>query len=773
MVFNRITSLNEIHLSNKWIDTPNFNRPIVEERGRKILLIQKQRPYTQKELCGRITLAILAILFTLGFALINKSLRQIFTHKIKVQRFGLTLEEPPPPLVPRNQNPIPLEIETFKDPREEKLQDALRYRASLAKQVDQAIEEQNLAPLPKLKELAANPLPSSLPVLPFVSVDPMTVAFAIMALDEEAKKNPWKPLKEAFGYNVDDSILNNSLAAWLGKSKNNYSNESAQKAKLDNNKTTQVAAIEERIKALNESIQLEERLKRLNYPEELTLQLIKLSWDKSLLRILLMMDDELAHVTIRELSDIEPELISLLVPRIRTLAALDKAPLDLIKNPAALPDLLLTDLPRISATNFNAIQLHEDLPPFAFSFLAASQIPELKLENFSKEQLHFLLQNKASVEALTADQIKFCLEKVDIKLLSGLSDAQVEQLDFTQLTQAQFNVIFHNSPYSGDLSKRIIAIQALPMPRLYQLVKFFGENYWDLLSLKQVEELNFSQIENLDKKIFSSILSEFDPVTKQILKKKTLDFINKYANYFSLYHWKCVKKELVDAFDFIHFDQNGFKEFFTWHENKERFQNLLPATLNKFLAFFEKHHWENLSDGQIKGLNLVKLGKEVFNQIFGYSQMHQRKELFQSLNLVAITHFFEEHHWDNLSDEQIRGLDLVKLGKKTFNQIFAYSQMFQRKELFQSLDLVAITHFFEEHHWENLSDGQIKGLDLVKLGKEAFKQIFAYSQMYQRKDLFQSLDPVAIRPFFEEHHWQNLSYGQAKRLNYVKPLTRF
>ena len=91
--FQIVNSINEIDLSNRWVESTKFNNKdkVVKHDGRHYRLIAKmERSFTCAERIGRVFLGVLAVIFSLGSALFSKSIRNLMAeNKVKL-RFGIT-----------------------------------------------------------------------------------------------------------------------------------------------------------------------------------------------------------------------------------------------------------------------------------------------------------------------------------------------------------------------------------------------------------------------------------------------------------------------------------------------------------------------------------------------------------------------------------------------------------------------------------------------------------------------------------------------------------
>lgn len=103
--FKIVNDASQIALSSKWIDSPKFkNKDARVDAQRKAigadfagpqfrLIAKKERHFSCIERAGRGYLGFLAVIYSLGLALISKSVRNLFT-KQKAKRFFGIAETP-------------------------------------------------------------------------------------------------------------------------------------------------------------------------------------------------------------------------------------------------------------------------------------------------------------------------------------------------------------------------------------------------------------------------------------------------------------------------------------------------------------------------------------------------------------------------------------------------------------------------------------------------------------------------------------------------------
>lgn len=98
LCYKIISGLNEIPQDPKWVKSAKFNskgRVVLDPSGRTVRIISKlERKYNAKERATRCFLGVLAVIFSLGLALIPKSTRLLFTKQLLKKRFAIIV----PPL---------------------------------------------------------------------------------------------------------------------------------------------------------------------------------------------------------------------------------------------------------------------------------------------------------------------------------------------------------------------------------------------------------------------------------------------------------------------------------------------------------------------------------------------------------------------------------------------------------------------------------------------------------------------------------------------------
>ena len=94
-----IQDINEIKLSNDWIDSIRFRS---HYKGRQYCLIAKERVFSTGERARRGILGVAAIVISLGCALLLKPVRKLFTKEKKKIRFAAAIPSP----VNQTNNPV-------------------------------------------------------------------------------------------------------------------------------------------------------------------------------------------------------------------------------------------------------------------------------------------------------------------------------------------------------------------------------------------------------------------------------------------------------------------------------------------------------------------------------------------------------------------------------------------------------------------------------------------------------------------------------------------
>ena len=228
-----------------------------------------------------------------------------------------------------------------------------------------------LPPLPfifDLQKLGSSPLLQSLPQEAFLRLDgggnigPFLLSRLLLG---EKEKESEALLNRS---DLDSDLLNIPLFFWLNPEQKHLLARDDHKTLNDPRRTYRIALINDRIKALNAAVQLEERFQRLGSPFIMIRDLLP-AWPQSPLRVILMLDDELAQLKVSSIKQMDPVLLwDKLHTRIHALAD-KKTEFNL---PAPLTEenidtILLIDLPKFNAQQINAGPLH--FTPLTFLLL--------------------------------------------------------------------------------------------------------------------------------------------------------------------------------------------------------------------------------------------------------------------------------------------------------------------------------------------------------------------------------------------------------------------
>lgn len=534
--------------------------------GHKYELISiKERQLSGTEKFGRKFLFVLAMVFTLGIAYFSKSVYKLYKKETATLKIALYPKKSIK-LSPKEDFQSKATSAIEKNPKSEK-----------PKQTPPKVV---LPPLPKLKSIVFDPANEWM----------KSISRDLFIRPEKLKEYV---AAKMFGASLEDldaiglysSILELSLENWLSPQKL----LPHQKEELNNPQfKAGVESIQKRIKDLNDSIQLEERFKRIKFITCLKVKDLLVSWDKSPLKVSLMMEDELAELKVSDLKECSVE-DPMVVYRLGVIEKKQEDHFDQTTlSSANIQEILLTNLCKLKAATLN--QFTKDLPLLAFSSIATSEIPKVKVEALSPNQLKALLCSEERVKILSISQVNACVDKMEYEI-AHLTPEQILKLDFSKINKKRFDALFN--PHSYETK---ILFQKYPLARIYEISQYFEAHHWELLSKEQIFNLDFSKI---DKTIFNAIFR-----SEKLLQKYPLARIYEICQYFTDKHWKMLSDEQILNFDYSKIDEKIFKLFFDPY-NYTRTPQLL----------------KKISDSQLIALKTY-LGKDLHRHL-----SHKQKEL--------------------------------------------------------------------------------------------------------------------------------------------------
>lgn len=645
----------KLMLSGGWIDLPNFKEKgeIVDRNckavgsdfaGRKFQLIaKKERAFSCLEKTGRGLVGLAAVICTLFLAFLFRSVRDLFVKSKETLQVGLLLK--PQTKIAKTERMEPI-----------------------AKAILQDSKSASAPPLPALLTLKLDPnhpLMSPIPLENFFkkaisSYHRPKLAEAIRRSVKEGAT--MENLLQEFSGVLDTELLNIRLHSWIT---GNFLNPFEKNLINRPENQEKVTVIQKRIHLLNQTVQLNERLKRIKFSFGICIRDILAAWPNSLLKFDLMMDEELVKLKLTDsMAGVAKHMAQTIGPRIVDLAKGDNETFEPLINDD-INELRLTHIPQFRAADFNKRSPFFKIAPFAYCLISPSELPDLDVSCLDRVQLNVIFSNNELVQKLTAQQLEDCIPKVNNDLLSFLSEEQVLSLNFAG-NKNIFECIFN------ELSPRTaVLLPKFSIDRIYKISQHFSAHHWKALSDKQIQDFDFAK---LDQNIFNAIFEAYSQRTKTLLQSLSLDKIYQICKYFSEQHWRDLSDTQIQNLDFSIIDQKIFAALFGKYNPraKELLQGLLPEKIFKIIQFFSKRNWKDLSNKQIRNFNFAKMNKNIFNKIF-LANRQRAKTLLQGLQLkkiYEICHHFAEEQWKDLSNKQILNLDFTKIDQKVFDSIF-------------------------------------------------------------------------------------------------------
>lgn len=194
-----------------------------------------------------------------------------------------------------------------------------------------------------------------------------------------------------------------------------------------------------------------------------------------------------------------------------------------------------------------------------------------------------------------------------------------------------------------------------------------------------------------------------------------------------------------------------------------------------------------LTKEQVKKLKLSNLSKEQFEIIFSEKGIHFNDQLFKNFELkdieeAIIKEMFKPLYLNLLSAEELKGLELSKLSKRTIDYLFDIYirdkndkekfSVFSSKDVNEALTAEKIT---SQYHLSLLSDEQLKGLELSKLSKTIIEDLFpSYKGDKNDKQRFSFLsvkevnEALCLEKITTRYHLSLLSEEHLKGLELFK-----
>ncbi|MEZ5315610.1 MAG: hypothetical protein R3E91_05335 [Chlamydiales bacterium] len=301
------------------------------------------------------------------------------------------------------------------------------------------------------------------------------------------------------------------------------------------------------IKDLDKDLQIQARLSRLNFRwrNQIILKDLLFPWSNSRLRFMLMMDNELNTLPVTILDQFDNQLVwSAIGQRIKHLISKQK-PVNLNFNKNGIVDLLLIDLPHLTADNIHIAP--KKFPPITFLLININELKKIQTQKLTSEQLELIFSTTDRcntdyfVQKLTPKQINACAHLItNTKLFANLSKNQIVDFDFSKINkrkkQEVFDILFSTDP--GDFVKAQL-LARLSVKKIYTLIPYFSNKHWEYISDAQTIDFDFSKINKRKKQEVCNILfsTENDNASKAArllpkLKKKQISNITN-GNYLS------------------------------------------------------------------------------------------------------------------------------------------------------------------------------------------------------------------------------------------------
>jgi hypothetical protein len=228
-------------------------------------------------------------------------------------------------------------------------------------------------------------------------------------------------------------------------------------------------------------------------------------------------------------------------------------------------------------------------------------------------------------------------------------------------------------------------------------------------------------------------------------------------------------------------------------EGAKRFAMLSSDQVNEAIKanrFSTTYGWEDLlSDDQVRGLNLLDLNEETCQNLFRwYSDNGKRRFALLSSEKVnaalAANRLQGIFCWEQLlSDDQVRGLNLLDLAAETLKILFLHSPLHQHRFALLSSEkvnaLIEADRLDASSNWGSLlSFAQIRGLNLWRFSPNVIENLFLrHGSLSERQRRFWQLPPETINRALLEgkmritNLWANLFSEEQKAGLYRSGLT--
>lgn len=602
-----------------------------------------------------------------------------------------------------------------------------------------------LPPLLNLELDATHPVSHDAPATLFLNSD---ADAALRKWVEESMQQYFTSYELLESPGMDADLLEVPLSYFLDSTEERY-----RTIVDDPNRSDKKEIIEVRFAALDTSIQLKERLKRLNNSAEPTVKDLLIPWNHSMLKYILMMDDEVVQLQIGDLSK-SPNMDSEVSER--TSMTISKRVLHFNeRNKGKLPlaetqvtdtrQLFLFEIPHLKAAQVNALS---ECPAIIFILLSLNELKLVRTDKLLPQTLNCVFR-QLLVQLMTQEQVNVCFSQVgDVEVLANLTDEQCVNLDATKANADIVSAIFVPTPEHDPRAGRLIP--KLTVERLYQYGSLFTPEHWKYLTLDQVKQFDFKRI-TLTSEIVIAIFSSdnsSDEREKQLIPQLSVEQLYALSEYFSLVHWEYLTLEQIKKFDFkrIELSKPMVNAIFSPDDDSDdKEKQLIPQLsvdqLYTVCNFFEEYHWAFLTPDQVKQIDFkqVTLSKKVVKAIFSPDVASDEREaqlipLLSPEKIYVLSDYFDADHWQYLTPEQIKQLDFrrITLTNERVDDIFSPEETDDEREKtvipelsLEQLDV--LRSYFDERYWDYLTPDQIKRFDFksIKLTSELVNTIFS------------------------------------------------
>ncbi len=344
----------------------------------------------------------------------------------------------------------------------------------------------------------------------------------------------------------------------------------------------------------------------------------------------------------------------------------EQFPVLLIKD-YQLPDLDFTNIPavqinqlfyynanakqRFSALSVQQVQsMLNKLGDYQLSLISTTQLKELDFSNMSADRLNKLFcyeaNQKQRFEALSHQQVQSILNNLGDYQLSLISNAQLKELDFSNMVPDSLNKLFC---YEANQKQRF---EALRYQQVQTILNKLGEYQLSLISNIQLSELDFrSMPQDRLNKLFC-----YEPNQKMRFRALSSNQVQPLLDKLGEYQLSLISNTQLSELDFTSMSQDRLNKLFCYEPNqKNRFENLSSNQVQPLLNKLGDYQLSLISNAQLSELDLSSMPQDRVNKLFCYDPT-QKQRMACVKDVKSIYHKLGDYQKSLLSETQCKTL---------------------------------------------------------------------------------------------------------------------